>query len=316
MCDNGYVRLSDCPGFDCRPIIYVDKHATGTGDGSSWANAYTNIQTAVNAHPCKEIQIKGYGEEDCYPAGITLPECAYLHGVNVDSGDVWIDGENTEYYGIAGPGISLESKIDSINVKDCYRTFIRYVRYVYNSTVYAHYSIIGGGSVVGRGFSNCYYAYNCNAIELSTISAFSYGFHTCLNLDTCTATNCYGPFWSDNSNSVYTDCISDYGYAVGFSASGGTFINCVSNNCVTGWNPGFNLNGNCTLTGCTAAYNKGKGFGDPIYYGQSIFTDCVAHDNGGCGFGFGQEQTYINCSGHNNCLNVGGDCSRQNCDEV
>ena len=121
ICDNGLFQMSDCPSFDYRAIAYVDKKATGANNGASWVDAFTDIQTAINAHACKEIQIKGYGENDCYSADIKLKDCVYLKGVD----DVWIDGLNTINYGIRGAEyndnyfFAKNIKIENVNIKNC-----------------------------------------------------------------------------------------------------------------------------------------------------------------------------------------------------
>jgi predicted outer membrane repeat protein len=39
-------------------LCYADAGAAGLNDGSSWANAYTNLQSALGASPCTEVWVK------------------------------------------------------------------------------------------------------------------------------------------------------------------------------------------------------------------------------------------------------------------
>jgi len=285
-CDSGDLAETDecpcgCPSFEGRSIIYVDKHASGTGDGSSWADAYTDIQTAINAHPKKEIQIQGYGENDYYPGGIDLIECSYVKGID----DVWINGENSIIYGISGA--APNSRIESINIKKCkyYGVFI--AREAVNVTVKNLYTSSQGGA-----FVNCESLSNCVADDIHGGESFK----NCFNMDTCLSKNSNFGFWNGVSVGPFTltNCTADNHSWASFSPRpGSTLINCTSKNQQTFY----------------AAFG---GVGDCIY------ENCVAFNNQGCGFiaYSGGINTYINCSEYNNCLAWGGDCSGQGCDAV
>src|ERR1019366_4466048 len=53
-------------------IYYVDQAASGTGDGSSWANAFTSLATAVNTVQTIENNAYSVG------AGLPIPVHMYV----------------------------------------------------------------------------------------------------------------------------------------------------------------------------------------------------------------------------------------------
>ncbi len=282
MCDNGLLRLSKCASFDCRQIIYVDKKATGTGDGSSWGNAYTSIQTAINAQPCKEIQIKGYGENDCYPAGIPLIDCVYLKGVNTGSGDMWIDGENSYIRGIDGKNLT-STRLENINIKGCkYSNFI-----------------------------NCYELISCNTKDTYLKSQWG-SFFYCVLLNNCEADSIYGDDAFKNCKTMI-DCTSknsSFGFWNSVSFGPYDLINCKA---INNFYTSFTGRPGSTFTGCVADGNLNYAFST----NGCTYIDCIAINNQWCGYRHDYiENTYINCTDSNNCLAWGGDCSQYDCDTV
>lgn len=329
MCDSGLVRLSKCPGFDCRPIIYVDKHAAGNGDGSIWENAYADIQTAINAHPCKEIQIKGYGENDCYPSGINLIDCTYLKGVNTGSGDMWIDGENTQLYGISGYIDSSHyvknTKIDSINIKGCDNNCIEYLEI----TEICNCNLIGIQLPVGYGYSGHGIAIirygtvsNCTAKILS--SGF-WGIEN-INISNCTS-DLFGWGFRGLYNCNLIDCTanrnpeSTYPGSTGFQRiNNSSLINCTANNHTSGGSiPGYGFLAceGSTFINCVSTNNQISGFSGNMY---STFIDCISSNNQNCGYLNNIDSTFLNCTDLNNCLSGLAACTPgdtyYNCDEV
>lgn len=62
-------------------VVYVDNLATGNNDGSSWANAYTDLQTAVDNSNGADIWVKGNGTANPYGTLIlTAANRSYLYG--------------------------------------------------------------------------------------------------------------------------------------------------------------------------------------------------------------------------------------------
>lgn len=311
VCDNGLVQLSNCADFECRPIVYVDKHANGSRDGSSGANAYISIQAAVNAHPQTEIHIKGYGENDCYIAGIVLPECAYLKGV----GDVWLDGLSAFVCGILG---NTSTKVEYINIKNCYNKAFCRINYINNCKAKNNNT---SGNNLGV-FDDCENVDTCESDGSVTVSFVS-GFSNCKNVIDCVARNHTGRgfIFKGGVTSFCSGCTSTDNLWGGFVSTPSyemrhTYINCTSTNCGNfGFGGSFTVLENCSASGTTSFYpelDDGSGF----HMHDSTLTNCNSEGNESCGYtGFSSE--YAGCTENNNCLDPRTyDCRYQRCEEV
>ncbi|MDD5726991.1 MAG: hypothetical protein PHV59_00365 [Victivallales bacterium] len=241
LCDNGKIALTDecpcgCPPFEGRQIVYVDKHASGTGDGSSWENAYTELSyTVIYNNRRKEIQIRGYGEDDCYPCIKYMYECTYLHGIDDGNGAVWFDGNiggDSSRVVIRGVENNLANyRYDNINAK--------------NGSVGFHYGGILNNCTVkncaSSGFFACKTLEDCIAYEC--VSHTARGFNCCYYAHNCESySNDFGFIWSYSAGdfSIFTNCLAhnnNYcGYYVSTSGSPApTLIDCIEyDNCLLG----------------------------------------------------------------------------------
>jgi len=258
-CDNGLLAENDecpcgCPSFVGRTIAYVDKNVVGgLGDGSTWANAYTDIQTAIDANPKKEIDIQGYGESDTYPAGIVLSDCNYLKGI----GDVWLDGNGIST-GINGNDITT-TKIKTINIKNCNLGFS---------------GLRGGGIVENCLIKECvigFYLFS-GAILINCIA------DSCLRvgygiLDNCTLTNCIGRNTTIDSSGLFYSGSAVYKCTI-----------CIFNNFIASDNGSYGIvrSTSSVFDTCSATGNGQCGY---FRNYSAIYISCVdlgnCLDNGG-----------------------------------
>ncbi len=106
--------------------------------------------------------------------------------------------------------------------------------------------------------------------------------------------------------------VRGYGGAwAGFYACG-DIGSCNADSFLDPYGNGFSQNKNlddCTATNNTIGFYSNNG---------SILTNCLSHDNQGCGFTmFYGTATYVNCIEYNNCLNPNnGSCYYGYCDTV
>ena len=305
FCDNGLVADVNecpcgCPPFEGRSIVYVDKHATGTGDGSSWENAYTDIQTAINTHSRKEIQIKGYGENDCYPADIVLQECTYLKGIDSTNGSVWVDGTSLAY-GIRGAIdytdiLGETQKVENLNVKNALNGFV-YISGIIDSCKYK-----GTRNNDMKVFRHCIgKVLNCEIFDSGSTNTYGsiYGFYACRG----EIENCHVNNISSHSGGAAFHLGRNY---ISFD-SYGTITNCSCNGFTTNNNGGYGFyidnsykSGVCTLINCTCT-DAGGGFFISSWF-DDIFSNCTATDMYRDGFQLvsnGLTMTTTECSATN-----------------
>ncbi len=308
-----------------RPIAYVNKNATGAGDGTSWADAYTTIQAAVNADGLTHrIYIKGYGEAGIYSEDVTNPGIG-SGAINLTgTDDTWIKsvtgttnisycatnitaknpGGSATYVGFKDGSTPNPTCINCTAV-DCYIGF---------ADVTSYYCSAEDCTSVGFQTGDCT---ECDATDC-VVGFFAAGLR-----DTCTTVGCTTGFSAGGGNDcsatggtqgfynfhcdtcTATNC-TIYGFNAATSTT--TATDCEAINCPTGYRTITTTD--CTATGCTAygfyfqpnspdgctADTCGIGFHNSNLTASNNYTDCTAVDCTSHGFSGSNYGTNIRCT--------------------
>ena len=319
-----------------RPICYVDKYATGAGDGTSWTDAYTTISAAIaERRTTHRIYIKGYGKSDTYTETLSFGDSATLVGVS----DAWVTGSITGgssccYYRINTTGSSGSFTTGGHNSKYVLCTVDSSYLHGFSAGVATNIlsfcvaegtsvGIIGGtcldcsvANVLSVGFqaSQCY---RCFAYDIHSTNNDLVGFYGCY-VEDCVASNIST---SGYNKSVHgfdrptgglrctAEYLTGYLHAFGFyrlnSITGTvTLEDCVSRhiqNTLTSSTTtsvrGFHGSG-LVLIGCTASYITAPYTGQADGFYAYSATDCVADNINGAEYssGFFLVTIKTNCS--------------------
>ena len=270
-------------------ILYVKYNSVGANNGANWLNAFTSLQSALNAATS--------GDQIWVASGIYTPSYSY-------------DFENTTRFyhfrmksGVAIYGGFAGNESSNFNLSN--RNFVT------NQTI-----LSGDIGIIGDNSDNCYHVF-FNPSELGlTNTAILDGF-------TITNGNANGPephtygagIYNNNSNSKFTNCIITNNIAL----FGGGMFNFVSNpfisNCTFSNNSAGNIDPNAsagglwnelsssTITDCSFKnnYTSRNGGGIVNYKSSSSIINCTfinnnAIANGGGIYNNSSTTSIINCS--------------------
>jgi gliding motility-associated-like protein len=300
-------------------IRYVKTLATGTGDGSSWANASGNLQGMINA-----VSILSNGGQVWVAAGTYKPTTATdrtisfvmknkvaIYGgfvgtetlltqrnwntnVTILSGDLQNDDV------ISGSGSSLSI---SGNTENSYNVIKN--SGIDNTAILDGFIIIGGNASFGGGMNN--------QASSPTITNCSF---------TGNKATRGGGIFNNNSSPTITYCsfsrntASTGGGMYTQSDSSPTITNCsfTGNTATTGFGGGMSIANNCspTITNCsfTGNYAANGGGLDTEYNSTPTLTNCSFSGNtaifGGGMTTYGSSPTLTNCSFTGNTATHGG----------
>lgn len=255
------ILCDSCPcGCIYTSIVYVDKYAVGNNDGTSWTDAYTDLQNAINSAVNAKIYIKGYGNSDPYPQ-VTLNQCTWIQG-GVD-GDVYTRG-------IIIPFIEYTPYVDNIHCDN----------------PSGSYGFLGAsGTIINCTASNCIYGFSTmyppSIITNCTADNCTYGFTGCNGqIDNCTATaSYYWGFSACNGGISNSSALSGGTFAEGFYNISGNISGCTGNNHRRGF---YRCSG--IITSSTANNNTEWGFYqccNPLNSGLTASGNGIG-DIGGC----------------------------------
>jgi hypothetical protein len=316
------------------PLIthYVNHSATGSNNGTSWQNAYTNLQDALNAaavsddiwvaagtyYPTKHFDLSASGDAraksfymkknlQIYGGFVgtetLLSQRAATTNVTILSGDIGTLNDSTDncYHVFITKNLTAATVIDGFTVRNGSATDGNY-----GTLSYGVFSFDNGS---GGGFYNYNSSPTLTNLTVSNNSAYFHG----------------GGFCNMNSSPTLTDVIvnsnnAQYGGGFYNDNSSPTLTNVTVSNSVSYSGGGFfNTNSSPTLTNVTVSDNTANYGGGGFYNNNSLptLTDVIVSNNtatgssmgGGNGGGFFNEYaspTLINVIVSNNTANYGG----------
>ncbi|MBL7178005.1 MAG: C10 family peptidase [Desulfobacteraceae bacterium] len=271
-------------------VLYVDAGATSSGDGDSWANAFSTIREAVNfSFPGDEIWVKmgtyllesaiqidngirlygGFGgwetkrDQRDWQTNVTTVDaqgtssCFYLNNVDNATMDGFVIRRGNSDY-----GGGIYNTWSSPTVANC--TFSENSAKYYGGGIYNYDS---SPTITGCAFSK-------NSAESSGGGIYNGG------TSSPTITNCT---FSDNS-------VDTYGGGIYNHASSPTITGCAfSKNSADSGGGIFNHSSSLTITNCTFSQNSAEYYGGGInnYSSSSTTTNCTFSGNSAKNYGGG-----------------------------
>jgi hypothetical protein len=273
-------------------IIYIDLNATGTNDGSSWANAFNNFYFAITAARERDTVIVAPGR--------------YIHDQNT----------NISFYGYTITVRSVDPNnpdIVAATIIDCENTYLSGFSFSNNAdSTISGFTIINGyhGIICDQSspkITNC-------IISGNNATIFNGGGIRCINNSSPTIINCT----IIGNSATKTENLGGNGGGIACEDnSNPQIINCVISKNTSHMGGGiFSNHSHPTIKNCTISENNGVSQGGGVFTGidgvgedTPIITNCIINKNhageGGGVYGrYGRGIT--NCTVMNNAANYGG----------
>ena len=229
---------------------YVDPAATGSDNGTSWADAWTTLQKAVD------------GTGGTQPVASDTVLC---RGAETISAQIDFDGNS----GNTTSGRVKFIGVNSSGVEDG-------TRYVINANSAGIIGIYAGSNYIELRNIEIKNATNCVNFQYYT----GWNFWLLVNCYAHSSTNGFIAGANTAAQTQYVNCLASNCSGSGFSGAG-LFINCKGTSCQFGFGNGAANQRDSHYYGCIANSNT---YGFRSSLDISFYSHCVAHNNSNTGF--------------------------------